>query len=373
MKNHQISPQEIKNKLRSKKNDFLIVDIRDVHEYSDWNIKGSMNVPINSYMAKGEYGNIKQELTKLPKDKFIITVCARGINSQVAASMLRDMGYDSSSLEKGMKGWNENFDIYEIDFPNFVVAQFVRIGKGCLSYIIYSKDGKMAVAIEPSIFINEYMEYSDSKDIKIKYVIDTHAHADHFSGAMALSRETGTDYHINAIDVDGSFQFKPLNELRELKIDNVVVKIVPTPGHTDGSVSLLIDNLALICGDLLLLESPGRPDLARTKEDTIVGAGILFNTLKEKILTLNDTTSVFPSHFTTSELRPVVLKLGELKKVNKGLAIRDKEEFINYLTSNIPLTPPNYEAIKRFNKGGVIIPMDYAEDLEIGPNRCAAR
>jgi glyoxylase-like metal-dependent hydrolase (beta-lactamase superfamily II) len=110
----------------------------------------------------------------------------------------------------------------------------LKIGKGCLSYIIYSKKEKNAAVIEPSIFVNEYLSYSDANDIKIRYVIDTHAHADHFSGAMALSRETGTDYCINAIDVDGSFQFKPLNELREFKIDDVTVKIIPTPGHTDG-------------------------------------------------------------------------------------------------------------------------------------------
>jgi len=56
-----------------------------------------------------------------------------------------------------------------------------------------------------------------------------------------------------------------------------------------------------------------------------------------------------------------------------GVGMSNKQEFIDYITSNIPVTPPNYETIKKFNKAGVMIPLDYAEDLEIGPNRCAAR
>src|SRR4030095_4702096 len=233
MENHFISPQEIKNKLRNNSRDFIIVDIRDENEYSDWNIRGSINLPINSYLAKGEYEQMKEELKRLPKDKLIITVCARGINSQVAASMLRDFGYNSFSLEKGMKGWNENFDIYEIDFPDFVVAQFVRIGKGCLSYLIYSKIGNTGAVIEPSIFTNEYLSYADSNEIKIKYIIDTHSHADHFSGAMELSKEIGADYYINSIDVDGEFEYKPLNKLSHINLENVTIKVIPTPGHTD--------------------------------------------------------------------------------------------------------------------------------------------
>jgi hypothetical protein len=67
------------------------------------------------------------------------------------------------------------------------------------------------------------------------------------------------------------------------------------------------------------------------------------------------------------------MTLGELKKVSEALTIADKDKFVQYLTSNIPINPPNYETIKKFNKSGVNIPLDYAEDLEIGPNRCAAR
>ena len=372
MDNFLISPKKIKEHLNSP-NGYLLVDIREPNEYNDWNIKGSVNVPVNDLIAQGNYPSIKEKLMNLPKDKMLVTICARGINSQVAASVLREMGYNSVALEKGMKGWNENFDIYKIDFDTFEVIQFVRIGKGCLSYIVCDKSTQNAAIFEPSVFLDEYQDYITANKIHLKYVIDTHAHADHFSGGMELAKKLNLDYYVNEIEVDSVFNFKSLKDLNELVIGITKIENIDTPGHTDGSLSFLINGQALLCGDLLLLESPGRPDLARTKEASLKGAGILFDTLQDLLPKLNDNVKIFPSHFTKSELRPVVMTLGELKATSAPLKMENKEEFIEYLTSNIPMTPPNFETIKKYNKAGVMIPLDYAEDLEIGPNRCAAR
>lgn len=373
MDNIQISPKEVKDHLNSSENGYLLVDIREPDEFCDWCIPGSMNIPVNKLITEGNFLGIKKLLEVLPKDKLLITICARGINSQVAASILRDMGYNSVSLEKGMKGWNENFDIYKIDFKNFSVIQFVRIGKGCLSYLVYDKKTMETALFEPAIFIDEYEDYIRANRLKLKYIIDTHAHADHFSGGMELAKKLNLDYYVNETDVDKVFSFKSLKDVSEISLGNTNIQIINTPGHTDGSVSFLIDNEALICGDLLLLESPGRPDLARNAEETTKGAEILFRTLQDKILGLDDKLKIFPSHFTKTALRPVVMTLGKLKEQSEALRMTDKNDFVSYLTSNIPQTPPNYETIKKFNKAGVMIPLDYAEDLEIGPNRCAAR
>ena len=175
------------------------------------------------------------------------------------------------------------------------------------------------------------------------------------------------------IEVDKVLQFKSLKDMPEFTVGDTKLEVISTPGHTDGSVSFLVNNEALLCGDLLLLESPGRPDLARTKEETTIGASILFDTLQSIMKKLSDDVRIFPSHFTKTEIRPVVLSLGELKASSKPLNMSDKQEFIDYITSSIPVSPPNYDTIKKFNKAGVMIPLDYAEDLEIGPNRCAAR
>ncbi|HAX47564.1 MAG TPA: rhodanese-like domain-containing protein [Ignavibacteria bacterium] len=373
MDNLLISPRDVKDHINSQTNGHILLDIRAEDEYTDWHIKGSLNIPVNSLISEGNFLGIKEKLSTLPKDKLIITICAKGLNSQVAASILRDMGYNSVSLEKGMKGWNENFDIYKIDFPGFTVIQFVRIGKGCLSYLVIDKGTRESALVEPAIFMDEYEDYIRANGLKLKYIIDTHAHADHFSGGMELAAKLNMDYYVNEIEVDKVFRFKSLKDIPEFKVGSTILEVISTPGHTDGSVSLLVNKEALLCGDLLLLESPGRPDLARTKEETTKGAAILFDTLQAVLGKLNGGTKIFPSHFTKTEIRPVVMSLNELKAASKPLNIKDKQEFIEYITSNIPTTPPNYETIKKFNKAGVMIPLDYAEDLEIGPNRCAAR
>ena len=373
MENFLISPVEVKNRLNSDRNGFILLDIREPDEFNDWNIPGSLNIPVNDLIARGNYTKIKAKLSALPIDKLIITVCAKGINSQVAASILRELGYNTVSLDKGMKGWNENFDIYKIDFSDFEVIQFVRIGKGCLSYIIYDRTTNEAALFEPSVFIDEYEDYIRANSLKLKYIIDTHAHADHFSGGMELAKKLNISYYVNEIEVDNGFLFKSLKDIPSFKLGGLNIDILSTPGHTDGSLSFLVNNKAMLCGDLLLLESPGRPDLARTKEESLAGAGILFDTLNDKIKLLNDDIKIFPSHFTKTNIRPVVMTLGEMKSSSKALNLENKNDFIEYLTENIPSTPPNYETIKKFNKAGVIIPLDYAEDLEIGPNRCSAR
>ncbi|MEO8515062.1 MAG: rhodanese-like domain-containing protein [Ignavibacteria bacterium] len=373
MENLLISPKEVKDHINSSENGFILVDIRTESEYKDWNIKGSINLPLNDLISEGNFLGIKDILKDLPKDKMIVTICAKGLNAQVATSILREMGYNSVSLEKGMKGWNENFDIYKIGFTDFTVIQFVRIGKGCLSYLIYDNSTMETALIEPAIFIDEYEDYIAAGGLKLKFIIDTHAHADHFSGGMELAKKLNMDYYVNEIEVDKVFKFKSLKDIPLFTLGNTKIEVLSTPGHTDGSVSFLVNNEALLCGDLLLLESPGRPDLARTKEETTKGAAILFDTLQNVISKLNDNVKIFPSHFTKTEIRPVVMSYGELKASSVPLKMTDKQEFVDYITAKIPLNPPNYETIKKFNKAGVMIPLDYAEDLEIGPNRCSAR
>lgn len=373
MENFLISPVEVKNRLNSDRNGFILLDIREPDEFNDWNIPGSLNIPVNDLIARGNYAEIKLKLSVLPLDKLIITICAKGINSQVAASILRELGYNTVSLDKGMKGWNENFDIYKIDFSDFKVIQFVRIGKGCLSYIVYDKTTNDAALIEPSVFIDEYEDYIRANSLKLKYIIDTHAHADHFSGGMELAKKLNLSYYVNEIEVDNGFLFKSLKDIPSFKLGGLNIEVLSTPGHTDGSLSFLVNNKALLCGDLLLLESPGRPDLARTKDESLAGAGILFDTISALKVKLSNEVKIFPSHFTKTKVRPVVMNFGDLKTSIDALKIVNKPDFIDYITENIPKTPPNYETIKKFNKAGVIIPLDYAEDLEIGPNRCSAR
>jgi glyoxylase-like metal-dependent hydrolase (beta-lactamase superfamily II)/rhodanese-related sulfurtransferase len=375
---HFISPREVKELLRKNGSNFTIIDIRDEDEFNDWNIKGSINIPVNKHIVEGNAEAIKSAFKHLKRHKSYITTCARGINSQLAASILTEMGYNAYVLTKGLKGWNENFDFYEISLNSninnpFSIVQFVRIGKGCLSYIIIDENSKESAIIDPSVFIDEYINYINMREVDMKYIIDTHAHADHFSGGMALEKTLGVNYNINKIDVDSGVEVNDIGNINDIMLGELKISIHSTPGHTDGSLSFLIGGKALMCGDLMLLENMGRPDLARNKAESIKGAEKLFETLNNFILKLDDYVKVFPAHFVSTELRPVTLTIKELKQQNEALSIKDKKKFIEYITGSIPNTPPNYETIKKFNKSATIIPVDYAEDLEIGPNRCAAK
>jgi len=373
-----ISPQDVKDIINRKDDNYMLIDIRDEYEFNDWNIKGSVNVPINKYIASGEADEAKSALSSLNLNKKLIIICMRGTNSQLAASLLDEMRYDAYVMTKGMQGWNENFDIHEIPLKSaknkqFTVVQFIRIGKGCLSYIVFDEYSKESAIIDPSIFIEEYINYINEHNLKPKYIIDTHAHADHFSGGKALEKTLNVGYYVNKNDMDKGVKINNINDNSDMRLGNMQIALHNTPGHTDGSFSLLIGDMALFCGDLLLPESVGRPDLARNQQETIKGAEKLYNTINSFILKLDNEILVFPAHYTSIEKRPVTLTIEELKKYNDSLTISGKQEFIGFITSKMPKTPPNFQTIKKFNKSGTIIPLDYAEDLEIGPNRCSSR
>ncbi len=102
-KSKSISPKEVNRKLQSEGNGFILLDVRDTNEYNDWNIKGSLNIPVNPLISAGDVNAIKEKFKSLPADKEIITICARGINSQVAAEILREMNYNSAYMKNGMK------------------------------------------------------------------------------------------------------------------------------------------------------------------------------------------------------------------------------------------------------------------------------
>jgi glyoxylase-like metal-dependent hydrolase (beta-lactamase superfamily II)/rhodanese-related sulfurtransferase len=379
LNNNFITPEEVKNSLKKRPGSILLIDIRDESEYNDWNIGGSLNIPVNSFVASGDIGSIEKAFESIPHNKQIITVCKRGVNSQLVSSILRNMNYNSVHMLYGMQGWNRNFDIFEFplnskeESEKITVVQFVRVGKGCLSYIVFHNLSREAYVFDPSIFVLGYIDYINRHNLKAKLVIDTHSHADHFSGAMELAKALNVGYYINNIDIDNKFHYKVVKDIEQITSGFSKIKIYPTPGHTDGSLSFLINDQALICGDLLLLESIGRPDLARNQEETIHGAEIIYDTLHNFILKLKKTVFICPAHFTTTSIRPVMMQIGELINQNKLLTIQNKTEFIKKITQNIAITPPNYQSIKKYNKAGTIVPKDYAEDLEIGPNRCAAQ
>ena len=365
-----ITPKEL---IKNKDEPILVLDIRHENSFRDWHIKDSINIDVYDDVWNGNFDAVKQKLSQLPKDKKIVTVCNAGVTSQNASMLLESMGYNTLVLEKGMMGWNTlHLAVDLINEADLLVKQVIRVGKGCLSYLIGSNSTKECFIVDPSQFIEEYLEIANEIGFKIIGVVETHVHADHLSGAKLLTEMTKSKYYVSGDDLKAKTEFIDLKNIDEIKIGENKIKIIKTAGHTDGSICLLVDDKALLTGDTLFLEGVGRPDLGRNKEDMEKGAKLLFLSLVT-IKNLDKNLIILPAHFTKSDKGPISEKLNALLNYNKPLTINSEQEFVNYILNNLPMTPPNYEQIKNVNLNFMQLPRQMAEQLEFGPNRCASK
>ena len=194
--------------------------------------------------------------------------------------------------------------------------------------------------------------------MEIKYVIDTHIQADHVSGGRNLSKITGAQYCLHSCaKVD--FDFSSVTDGQELDLGNVTVKVLHTPGHTPESICLLVTDKTrgpvpwfLLTGDTLFVGAVGRPDLPGEMHES---AGQLYDSLKEKLLTLPEALEIYPAHFSGSVCgagmsgKPMSTLAFE-KRWNPSLNL-DRTAFIEKTTSTIPPKPVEVESIVRINQG----------------------
>ncbi|MBT8306394.1 MAG: MBL fold metallo-hydrolase, partial [Maribacter sp.] len=178
-----------------------------------------------------------------------------------------------------------------------------QIYTGCLAQGAYYIESKGEVAIiDPLREVEPYIQRAKSDNAKIKYIFETHFHADFVSGHITLSKETGAPI-IYGPTANPSFNARIAEDNQEFKIGELTMKVLHTPGHTMESTTYLLKDKdgqdhAIFTGDTLFLGDVGRPDLAQkaadmTQEDL---AGILFDSLRTKIMPLADELIVYPAH-----------------------------------------------------------------------------
>ena len=240
-----------------------------------------------------------------------------------------------------------------------------QIYTGCLAqgaYYIHS-NGEAAI-IDPLREINPYIEKAKNDGVKIKYVFETHFHADFVSGHVTLAEKTGAPI-IYGPKANPSFEAYIAKDEEVFQLGNVSIKALHTPGHTMESTTYLVIDAdgkeqAIFTGDTLFLGDVGRPDLAQksdalTMEDL---AGYSFDSLRNKIMPLPDDVIVYPAHGAGSScgknmMKETVDNLGNQKKMNYALrADMTKEEFIKEVTDGL-LPPPAYFPLNvKMNKEG---------------------
>ena len=229
-----------------------------------------------------------------------------------------------------------------------------QIYTGCLAQGAYYIESKGEVAIiDPLREVEPYLKRAENDQAKIKYILETHFHADFVSGHVTLAKKTGAPI-IYGPNANPSFEAIIAKDGQEFPLGDLTIKVLHTPGHTMESTTYLLrdkhgKDLAIFSGDTLFLGDVGRPDLAQkaasmTQEDL---AGILFDSLRNKIMPLADDVIVYPAHGAGSAcgknmMKETVDTLGNQKKMNYALrANMTKAEFVKEVTDGL-LPPPKY-------------------------------
>ena len=356
--------------------ELFILDVRNNDAFEDWKIEGHkfeyLNIPYFELLD-----GVEEILPKIPKDKDVLVVCAKEGSSIMVAEMLSDEGLEVGYLEGGMKEWSMYLEPIKVgDLANGgELYQFVRLGKGCLSYMAIS-DGEAAI-IDAVRFKDVFINFAKEKNVQIKHVFDTHLHADHISGGRHIADETGATYYLPPKDgKEVVYDYTALEDGLTVQIGSSKIEVgaVYSPGHTIGSTSFVIDNQYLLTGDILFIDSIGRPDLAGLAEDWV---GDLRETLYNRYRELAEDLIVLPAHFMIieelNEDGSVARRLGDLFVGNHGLNIENEEEFRSIVTENLPPQPNAYQEIRQVNMGKINPDQEEQTEMEIGPNRCAVR
>jgi len=250
-----------------------------------------------------------------------------------------------------------------------IFKQFQHEEGACLSYLIGCTSKKVGAVIDPQLDIEPYLQYAKAKEIRISHIFETHAQADHLSGAKKLSEVTGAPVHYHE-SVKARFPVIRVRDGDELSVGNIELKILHTPGHTPDSISILVTDTTrgsepwfVFTGDTLFVGDAGRPDLDGSAEK-------LYDSIHGKLLSLDDTVEVYPTHYAGSvcgkALSPKPSStIGFERRFNPSLQLKDRDEFVRYITQDLPVQPPRFQKVRQFNLGFLAEPpIDKTFDLK---------
>jgi glyoxylase-like metal-dependent hydrolase (beta-lactamase superfamily II)/rhodanese-related sulfurtransferase len=366
MDEKKISVKQLQEML-NKSQDVFILDVRPTDQREEWRIAESTHVDAYKRLNSGDNSVLNE--VNIPHSVPVVTVCAVGRTSLIASEVLREKGIEAYSLDGGMKAWNYAWNKAEINFQSGLkIIQVRRPAKGVLSYIVGSANEAIVVdaALEPEV----YQQLAKENGWKIKYVTDTHIHADYVSRTKELASVIGSQ-HLMINNATVEYSFRPVADQEVICVGNSKLQFFNTPGHTLESMTVKVDDVAIITGDTLFIDGIGRPDLKANEGEAIIKSKQLHHSLSI-LLSLSDSLLVLPAH--TSKTVSFDGKLiGESLAVLKDkldLLKLSEKEFVKHTLSRIPPTPPNYLTIATLNRKGSYEGQQLA-DLEAGGNHCA--
>jgi hydroxyacylglutathione hydrolase len=254
---------------------------------------------------------------------------------------------------------------------------FEQFYLGCLAHASYilASQGE-AVVVDPQRDVDIYLKAAEEHGAKIRHIFETHLHADFVSGHKELAARTGAKIYIGA-RAGAKFPHVDVQDGFELRVGRARLKVLDTPGHTPESICLLIVKeemtdedgppkpWAVLTGDTLFLGDVGRPDLSKTHTPAEL-AGMLFDSLHHKLLALADEVLVYPSHGAGSlcgrNMRAERSStIGTERLTNYALQIKNRDEFIQQLTANLPTRPGYFLQDAEINREGASTLADLPE------------
>jgi hydroxyacylglutathione hydrolase len=243
--------------------------------------------------------------------------------------------------------------------------QFKQFYLGCLSHASYYLGSDTeAVVIDPQRDVQQYLDEAAANNQKIKYVIETHSHADFISGHIELAAKTGAEI-VYGRKANTQFPTHKVKDGDELAVGKIKLRFLETPGHTPEGITILAQDtedgtapVKMFTGDALFIGDVGRPDLVGSKGFTAEEmGGMLYDSLREKILPLPDETEVYPAHGAGSLCGKSLSKetwstLGDQRRTNYALQPMSKDEFIKIVAADQLEVPAYFEESASGNMRG---------------------
>lgn len=239
-----------------------------------------------------------------------------------------------------------------------ILRQFLHADPVAASYVFGCGGKAIGAVVDPLGDLTPYLRTSEETEMRVRYVIDTHLHADHVSAGRALAKAAGAEYVLFA-DANVTFPFRKVRDGDVLELGNVTVKVLHTPGHTPEHISLVVtdhtrsdDPWFVLTGHTLMVGDLGRTELATNAED---GARTLFKSI-QRLKALPDHLEVLPGAYSGSVCgrslsgKPTST-IGFERRFNKAFRIDDEVDFVRAMLAEIPPSPPQAAEVRAANSG----------------------
>jgi len=372
----EIDPEELASRIENGER-IALLDVRNRDEVDAWQIDGPgvelTHVPYMRFVSARATG---EPADLVDPDESYVAVCPRGAESAEVAAALTEDGVEAVNLAGGMEGWARVYRRTRIarDATDATVYQYRRPATGCLAYVVVSAGE--ALTVDPLLaFAERYSDDVADVNAAIETVVDTHVHADHFSGLHEVAGATGATPVLSTAAADRGVtgDVRTVDDGDVVRVGEHELAVLATPGHTTGSISLVLDDV-VFTGDSLFLDGAPRPDLERGADGARELSETLHETLTDRFAPLPDDAIVAPGHYVPGRAPATdgsyAATLGDLRDRLAAFS-EDRTAFVERVMDSMGARPANFERVVTVNLGRESVSDEEAFELELGPNNCA--